>query len=192
MSSTIHKHYRFYKPFGVLSQFSSNNLKESKKKLFLPQPENIPDGLMPVGRLDEKSEGLLLFTTDGKLSDRINRSGIEKEYYAQLDGPITQNAIAQLCKGVEIGFEGKKYTTMPCVAKVIKPPELSEADKKLRIGKHRPSSWVSITLTEGKFRQVRKMTAAVGYPTLRLIRIRVGSITLSGLSPNEFKELTFS
>ncbi|MFD2585586.1 pseudouridine synthase [Croceitalea marina] len=191
MSSIIHKHYKFYKPFGVLSQFSSNNLKEDKKKQFLPKPENIPDGLMPVGRLDEKSEGLLLFTTDGKLSDRINRSGIEKEYYAQLDGLITHNAIVQLCKGVEIGFEGKKYTTMPCVAKTIQSPEFSEADKKLRIGSHRPSSWISITLTEGKFRQVRKMTAAVGFPTLRLIRIRVGTITLSELSPNEFKELAF-
>ncbi len=144
---------------------------------------------MPVGRLDEKSEGLLLLTTDGKLSDTINRSGIEKEYYAQLDGLITTDAIEQLCKGIKIGFEGKKYTTMACIVKEIKPPKFPEANKRLRIGNHRPNSWISITLTEGKFRQVRKMTAAVGFPTLRLIRVRVGTIALSGLLPNEFKEL---
>ena len=191
MSNIIHKHYKFYKPYGILSQFSSNNLKELRKKKFLPEFSDFPNGLMPVGRLDEKSEGLLLLTTDGKLSDTINRSGIEKEYYAQLDGLITENAINKLKCGVEIGFEGKKYKTKPCIVKQIKSPQLPEANPNIRIGRHRPSSWISITLTEGKFRQVRKITAAVGFPTLRLVRVRIGEINLSDLSPNNFKELSY-
>ena len=189
ISNILHKHYKFYKPYGILSQFSSNNPKELRKKKFLPELLDSPDGLMPVGRLDEKSEGLLLLTTDGKLSDTINRCGVEKEYYAQLDGLITQNEITKLRCGVEIGFEGKKYKTRPCVVNQIEFPDLPKANPKIRIGRHRPSSWISITLTEGKFRQVRKMTAAVGLPTLRLVRIRIGEINLSDLNPNSFVEL---
>ncbi|MCL4163405.1 UNVERIFIED_CONTAM: hypothetical protein GTU68_059164 [Idotea baltica] len=148
---------------------------------------------MPIGRLDEKSEGLLLITSDGKLSDTVNRSGVEKEYYAQLDGVITENAIEKLQEGVEIGFSGKKYRTKPCIVKpLLKNPELAEANKKLRIGKHRPSSWISITLTEGKFRQVRKMTAAVGFPTLRLVRMRIGNLNLNDLPPGVVVPLDIS
>ena len=174
-----HQHFKMYKPFGMLSQFTSNDAKEARKKRFLGESYDFPEGVMPIGRLDEKSEGLLLLTTDGKLSDAINQSGIEKEYYAQLDGEITPETIEQLEKGVIIGFAGKKYVTKPCKVQLLtEVPKLSEPNKKLRIGIHRPYSWISITITEGKFRQVRKMTAAVGYPTLRLIRIRIGSITL--------------
>jgi len=116
-------------------------------------------------------------TTDGKLSDVINRSGVEKEYYAQLDGEITKEAIKALSNGVEIGLWGKRYTTNPCkVTKLTATPILPDPDKSIRIGTHRPNSWISITLTEGKFRQVRKMTTAVGFPTLRLIRVRIGNI----------------
>ena len=141
---------------------------------------------MPVGRLDEKSEGLLLMTTDGKLSDAINRSGVEKEYYAQLDGEITDEALKALQFGVEIGFEGKRYSTNPCkVLKITKTPTMPEADAKIRLARHRPNSWISITLTEGKFRQVRKMTAAVGFPTLRLVRVRIGGIHLDNMKPGE-------
>ena len=185
MSNSIHKHFKFHKPYGMLCQFSSNNTKELRKKVFLPQLEVFPEGLMPVGRLDEKSEGLILLTTDGKLSDRINRSGIEKEYYAQLDGEISDDAITKLITGVSIGFEGKKYTTKPCLVKRIETPLLDKPNPKIRLGRHRPNSWVSITLTEGKFRQVRKMTAAVGYPTLRLVRVRIDSIFLYDLKPTE-------
>ena len=105
MPASEHQHFKIYKPFGMLSQMASNNSKEIKKKRFLSELYPFPKGSMPIGRLDEKSEGLLLVTTDGKLSDTINRSGIEKEYYAQLDGAITTAAIARLKKGVEIGFE---------------------------------------------------------------------------------------
>jgi len=190
MNDFGHIHFKIYKPFGVLSQFSSNDPKEKRTKRFLNELADFPSGSMPIGRLDEKSEGLLLLTTDGKLSDTINRTGIEKEYYAQLDGEITTDAIQQLRNGVEIGFEGKKYLTKPCKAtELLTPTYLPKANKKIRIDRHRPSSWICITLTEGKFRQVRKMTAAVGFPTLRLIRVRVGHITLENLAPSDVEQI---
>lgn len=185
LNTKNHLHFKIYKPFGMLSQLHSNNTKQIKKKQFLTSLYSFPDGTMPIGRLDEKSEGLLLLTTDGKLSDTINRSGIEKEYYAQLDGEITLEAINELKKGITIGIHGTKYTTKPCLVKKIDTPTLPEPDAKIRLGRHRPNSWISITLTEGKFRQIRKMTTAVGYPTLRLVRIRIGKIYLEGLSLNE-------
>ncbi len=184
-------HFKLYKPFGMLSQLDSNDAKQRRKKRFLTELYVFPDGIMPIGRLDERSEGLLLMTTDGKISYAINRSGVEKEYYAQLDGEISDEAIALLSEGIEIGLEGKKYVTKLCVAKkLINSPILPEPDASLRLGRHRPTSWISITLTEGKFRQVRKMTAAVGFPTLRLVRVRVGTITLDSLNSGEVKTVT--
>lgn len=175
----------------MLSQLRSSDVKESRKKRFLTELHDFPAGIMPIGRLDEKSEGLLLLTTDGKLSDSINRSGVEKEYYVQLDGEITEDDLEILRKGVEIGIAGKKYRTKRCMAKrLIVSPTVPEPDKKLRITRHRPNSWISITLCEGKFRQVRKMTAAVGFPTLRLIRIRIGNIHLDGLTSGEVRSIT--
>ena len=182
--------FKIYKPFGMLSQFSSNDAKESRKKRFLGELYDFPEGIMPVGRLDEKSEGLLLLTTNGKWSDTINRSGIEKEYFAQLDGEISLESLKKLEKGVEIGFSGKKYITKPCVVKrVLQEPELEAPDPVIRLGRHRPNSWISITITEGKFRQVRKMTAAVGFPTLRLVRVRIGDIHLNIMKPGEVTQL---
>ena len=180
-----HQNFKIYKPYGMLSQMLSNDHKERNKR-FLSELGNFPEGIMPVGRLDKKSEGLLLLTTDGILSDEINRSGVEKEYLAQLDGIVSEQAIEMMKFGVEIGLAGKRYRTKPCEASIIQEPsDLPEPDGKLRIGRHRPSSWVSITLIEGKYRQVRKMTAAVGFPTLRLIRIRIGSVELKGMQPGD-------
>lgn len=185
-----HRNYKLYKPFGILSQLSSNDKRQLRTKRFLRELYDFPEGIMPIGRLDEKSEGLLLLTTDGKLSDTINQAGIEKEYYAQLDGEITKEAIQFLQEGVEIGFEGKIYQTKPCQVKILKePPTLPPPDPSLRIGRHRPTSWICITLTEGKFRQIRKMTAAVGFPVLRLIRMRVGNLTLTSLLPGDVVEI---
>lgn len=190
MSDAAHRHYKVYKPFGMLSQLKSNDPKEARNKAFLIKLFNFPKGIMPVGRLDEKSEGLLLMTTDGKLSDTINRSGIEKEYWVQLDGLINAEAIQKLKGGIEIGFKGKRYITQPCRVQLIETaPELSPADSKLRIARHRPTSWIRICITEGKFRQIRKMTAAVGFPTQRLIRVRIGSIRLDNMLPGDVKEL---
>ncbi|PSG88163.1 pseudouridine synthase [Aurantibacter aestuarii] len=165
----------------MLSQFNSNAAKE-QKKVFLKALGDFPEGIMPIGRLDEKSEGLLLLTTDGKLSHEINSSGIEKEYYALVDGAITDDDILKLQNGVEIGFNGKKYMTKPCkVFKLTDTPSFPDRKKKIRDARHGPTTWISITLTEGKFRQVRKMTSAVNCPTLRLVRVRIGNIHLDDM-----------
>lgn len=170
----------------MLSQITSGEDRQLRKKRFLSELFDFPDGIMPIGRLDEKSEGLLLMTTDGKLSDAINNSGIEKEYLVQLDGLITPDAILRIAEGVTIGIFGKQYTTKPCEIKVLNVlPSLPDADQSLRIGRHRPTSWVSITIKEGKFRQIRKMTASVGFPTVRLIRIRIGDIQLENMTPRD-------
>ncbi|WP_299211256.1 pseudouridine synthase [uncultured Dokdonia sp.] len=186
MSATNHSHFKLYKPYGYISQMLSNDERQARKKKFLSSLYDFPKGVMAIGRLDEKSEGLLLLTTDGKLSDTINRSGIEKEYYAQVDGAITHDAIANLCKGVEIGLHGKKYMTQPCMVSILDTvPVLPERSKKLRDDRHGPTSWIRVVLREGKFRQVRKMTSAVGFPTLRLVRVRIGDIQLEHLQPSE-------
>tara|TARA_R110002049_G_scaffold309272_1_gene519803 strand:- start:223 stop:813 length:591 start_codon:yes stop_codon:yes gene_type:complete len=180
-SKIEHKHFKIYKPYGYLSQFTSNASKQQSKK-FLGALYDFPENIMPIGRLDEKSEGLLLLTTDGKMSDFVNSQKVAKEYYAQVDGDISEEAIEQLQSGVEIGFNGKKYTTKPCKAfKLSEVPKLPKRSQKIRDDRHGPTSWVSITLNEGKFRQVRKMTSAVGFPTLRLVRVRVGNIQLGAM-----------
>ncbi|MEL4308338.1 pseudouridine synthase [Joostella sp. CR20] len=184
-----HIHYKLYKPYGIISQTHSNDKRQARKKRFLKELFDFPEGIMPIGRLDEKSEGLLLMTTDGKLSDTINRSGIEKEYYAQVDGAITDEAIAQLQNGLKIGLHGEKYNTQPCVAKKIEVPNLPDRNKKIRDSRHGPTSWISIILTEGKFRQVRKMTSAVGFPTLRLVRVRIGDIHIENLQPGDVEKI---
>jgi 23S rRNA pseudouridine2457 synthase len=182
----VQHYFITYKPYGMLSQLTSNDPKEVRKKRFLSELYDFPEGTMPIGRLDANSEGLLLLTTHGKMADMVNRSGVEKEYYAQLDGEITDEAISTLQNGVEIGFSGKKYLTKACtVYRLNDAPTLPDADQKIRLERHRPSSWISVTLTEGKFRQLRKMTAAVGYPTLRLLRVRIGAMHLEGLVPGK-------
>ncbi|MFD2562242.1 pseudouridine synthase [Aquimarina rubra] len=184
-----HKHFMIYKPYGYLSQFINNGQKQNSKKL-LGELFDFPNGTMAIGRLDEKSEGLLLLTTDGKTSNHICSGAIEKEYYAQVDGSITNEAISKLRDGVEIGFDGKKYITNPCKAIKLKDtPNFPERSKKIRDERHGPTSWVSITLKEGKFRQVRKMTSAVGFPTLRLVRVRIGNILLNNMQVGEVIEV---
>ncbi|TXG39143.1 pseudouridine synthase [Seonamhaeicola maritimus] len=188
-TSKSHRHFIIYKPFGYLSQFKSQDSKQQKKQ-FLGELCEFPEGIMAIGRLDEKSEGLLLLTTDGKMSDFINSQKVEKEYYAQLDGDISNGAIEQLKSGVEIGFNGKKYQTKPCKVFRLKDiPELPIRSKNIRDDRHGPTSWISVTLKEGKFRQVRKMTSAVGFPTLRLVRVRVGNILLDNMQVGDVIEM---
>ena len=173
-----HQHFILNKPYGYLSQFVVNGKKKKRHKL-LGELYDFPEGTMAIGRLDRDSEGLLFLTTDGKVSYEILSSKYEKEYYVQVDGVITNEAIEKLQKGVEIGFEGKKYTTKPCKTSIIETPiNLPIENRKVRDERHGPTSWASITVSEGKFRQVRKMTAAVGFPTLRLVRVRIGDILL--------------
>ncbi|NQX98470.1 MAG: pseudouridine synthase [Flavobacteriales bacterium] len=187
-----HQHFMIYKPYGYLSQFVNNGPKKNSKKL-LGELGDFPEGTMSIGRLDEKSEGLLLLTTDGQISYDISSRKVEKEYYAQVDGLITDKAIEQLKKGIEIGIEGIKYMTLPCKAKCItEQPNFPERSRKVRDDRHGPTSWVSIILREGKFRQVRKMTAVVGFPTLRLVRVRIGDIYLGEMNVGEVKDLNLA
>ena len=181
----IHTHFLINKPFGYLSQFMSN-AKHQRNTKFLGELYDFPDGVMPIGRLDKNSEGLLLLTTDGFLSNAICSKSIAKEYYVQVDGVISAEALSQLQEGVTIGFEGIKYDTQPCkVFQLEQLPDFSERSKSIRDSRHGPTSWISITINEGKFRQVRKMTSAVGFPTLRLVRVRVGHIHLDQMQPGE-------
>ena len=179
----MHQHFILHKPYGYLSQFVNNQNKRRNKKL-LGELNQFPEGTMAIGRLDETSEGILLLTTDGQISEAVRSKTIEKEYYVELDGEITPKEIGILKSGVEISLNGKKYSTIPCKAKLLDsvPFPDHEATKE----RHRPSSWISITITEGKFRQVRKMTAKVGFPTLRLVRVRIGNIYLNDLEPGSF------
>ncbi len=190
MDTNQQKHFIICKPDGYLSQFINNQTKRSNKKLLgelFPFPENT----MAIGRLDEFSEGLLLLTTDGKVSELIRSNKFEKEYLAQVDGIITDEAIEELKNGVEIGFEGTTYITKDCkVQRIEQLPTLPKRRKKIRDDRHGPTSWVSITLREGKFRQVRKMTAIVGFPTLRLIRIRIGNINLKNMNAGDVIEVS--
>ncbi|OWP82866.1 pseudouridine synthase [Flavobacterium davisii] len=182
-----HRHFILHKPHGYLSQFIYEK-KRNKKKL--GELFDFPGGTMAIGRLDEDSEGVLLLTTDGMMSEMVRSKTVEKEYYAQVDGVITPDAIEKLKTGVEIGVKGVRYTTKPCDARIIDVlPEYIGEGRRIRDERHGPTSWLSITLTEGKFRQVRKMTAAVGFPTLRLVRVRVGAITLDGLKAGEVREV---
>lgn len=184
----MHRHFILFKPYGYLSQFI---YELKRKKKLLGELHDFPAGTMAIGRLDEDSEGLLLLTTDGKVSEQIRSKKVDKEYYVQVDGIITPEAIEQLQKGVEIGFDGGKYITKPCKAFIVTEiPDFGLRAKKIRDERHGPTTWASITVNEGKFRQVRKMTAAVGFPTLRLVRVRVGNVYLQNLKAGEVLEVS--
>lgn len=183
-----HRHFKLFKPYGYLSQFV---LHDNTKKRLLGDFYDFPAGTMSIGRLDKASEGLLLLTTDGKVSYHICSQKVEKEYYVQVDGLILNEGLIKMAKGVEIKLEdGSIYTTLPCHVKSLKkPPQLPPRAKKIRDDRHGPTSWISIIIKEGKYRQVRKMTAAVGFPTLRLVRVRVGNFTIENMQPGEAIEL---
>ena len=178
-----HQHFKIFKPYGFLSQFIPET---RKKKKLLGELSDFPQKTMAIGRLDHDSEGLLLLTTDGMMSYEIRDKSIEKEYYVQVDGEITQDAILKLQNGVEISINGTKYLTLPCKVFILEnEPELPSRGFKIRDSRHGPTSWISITICEGKNRQIRKMTAAVGFPTLRLVRVRIGGIHIESLKSGD-------
>ncbi|MEI6348975.1 MAG: pseudouridine synthase [Bacteroidota bacterium] len=177
-TNQTHRHFIMHKPFGYLCQFVC----ELPKKKLVGELYDFPEGTMAIGRLDEDSEGLLFLTTDGMMSEIVRGKHIEKEYFAQVDGLITDEALEKLRAGVEIGIRNVKYVTKPCNAfRLETAPNFPPRTRKIRDDRHGPTCWISITLTEGKERQVRKMTAAVGFPTLRLIRVRIGDVFLGNL-----------
>lgn len=178
------KNILLHKPYGYLSQFVNNQNRRKNKKLLGELVQN-SDSLMAIGRLDEDSEGLLLLTDDGKLSEKIRAKNIEKEYFVQVDGLITKENIEKLQGEIQISVNGKKYIVKAQNARIIENPNFPERSRKVRDERHGPTSWVSITITEGKFRQVRKMTAAIGFPTLRLVRIRIGNLSIKKYQPGK-------
>lgn len=184
----FHLHFKIFKPYGFLSQFVQE---PRKKKHLLGELSDFPDNIMAIGRLDHDSEGLLLLTTDGMVSYEVRNKNIEKEYYVQVDGEITVEAVSLLQNGVGITVNGEQYLTLPCKAfQLNNEPQLPSRGRKIRDPRHGPTSWVSITLCEGKNRQIRKMTAAVGFPTLRLVRVRIGNIHLESMNAGDVVSLT--
>lgn len=170
------------KPFRVLSQFS-----DADGRATLADYVDVP-GVYPAGRLDFDSEGLLLVTDDGRLQARISqpKSGMQKTYWAQVEGQAMPEQLQELVRGVTL----KDGPARAVTARLIDEPEgLWERDPPIRYRKSVPDSWIEIVLTEGRNRQVRRMTAAVRLPTLRLIRYAVGDWTLDGLGPGEWKRV---
>jgi 23S rRNA pseudouridine2457 synthase len=181
------RYFIIYKPFNTLSQFSSQEGKRTLKDYF-----EVPGDLYPVGRLDYDSEGLLILTNDKDLNHRVlhPQYAHEREYRVQVEGAIDQPAIDELRKGVMISVDGQSYRTKPCRAEFLAiPADLPERIPPIRFRAHIPTSWIRLTLTEGKNRQVRKMTAGVGFPTLRLIRYRIEKISVDGMQPGEMREM---
>lgn len=175
------KYGLFNKPFEVLCQFTDEMGRKTLKD-FIKVP-----GIYSVGRLDYDSEGLLLLTNDVAMNHRISnpKNKVEKTYWAQVEGLPTPEQLAKLKSGVLI--EG--YKTLPSKVRAIQEPKLWERSKPIRFRKSIPTSWLELTIREGKNRQVRKMTAAVGLPCLRLVRVAIGPLKLEGLLPGKYKEI---
>lgn len=177
------KYILFYKPCAVLSQFSPEQGKQTLKDFL-----SLPKDIYPVGRLDYDSEGLLLLTNDNAVKHELTDPKFHhpKTYLAQVERIPTEEALNRLRHGVAI--EGK--ITQPVDVRLLtEEPNLPPRSVPIRFRKTVPTAWIEITLREGRNRQVRKMTAAVGYPTLRLVRIKIGKLEIQGLTPGEWKNV---
>ncbi len=173
----------FNKPYGVLTQFRDPAGRPTLAR-YIPLPD-----VYPAGRLDRDSEGLLLLTDDGRLQHRITdpRHKLPKTYWVQVEGVPGEEALARLARGVLL--DGRR-TRAARVRRIPEPKRLWPRDPPIRYRRTVPTSWLEITLIEGRHRQVRRMTAAVGHPTLRLVRVRIGPWSLAGLAPGEWRVLT--
>ncbi len=171
------------KPYRVLSQFRSDDERET-----LANYVNIP-GVYPAGRLDYDSEGLMILTDDGQLQAKIShpKHKLQKTYWVQVDGDIDESALMQLRTGIVLNDGATQPAT---VRKIAQPDSLWERNPPVRARKQIPTSWIEIRISEGRNRQVRRMTAHVGYPTLRLIRAAIGNWRLGSLKPGEYKRET--
>ena len=171
----------FNKPYGVLTQFTADGDHPTLKN-FVPVP-----GVYPVGRLDHDSEGLLLLTDDGLLQHRLSdpKFDHEKTYWVQVERIPSQDALKQLIDGVDI----QGHRTLPAKAKLI-TPNIPPRNPPIRVRKNVPDSWIELVITEGRNRQVRHMTAAIGHPALRLIRIAIGPLKAGTLKPGEWRNIT--
>jgi 23S rRNA pseudouridine2457 synthase len=183
----MHRYFIIHKPFQVLSQFSSEGTKKTLKDI-----TDLPSDIYPVGRLDYDSEGLLVLTNDKALNHLLldPKYAHEREYWVQVEGLPTGQALKKLSSGIIISVDGKSYKTKPCIAEAFKErPAVAERFPPIRFRKSVPDSWIRLIMKEGKNRQVRKMTAAAGMPTLRLIRYRIEKIDLAGMEPGDLVEM---
>ena len=173
----------FYKPYKVLSQFSTDDDKETLSNYL----DGIEKDIYPVGRLDYDSEGLIILTNDKSINNRLLNPVFahRKTYWIQVENTITKEAIKQLEEGVVISVNGNPYKTKSAKVEILNGISVADRNPPIRYRKDIPTTWISLTITEGKNRQVRKMTAAVGCPTLRLIRRSIGSISLDEMKPGE-------
>jgi 23S rRNA pseudouridine2457 synthase len=180
-------YYIIYKPYEVLTRFTPEGNKACLADYF-----KVPSDVYPVGRLDYDSEGLLILTNDKALNQQLllPEHAHEREYWVQVDGAVTAEAVQQLEAGVQINVDGKLYRTKRCRAEIFEEePLLPPRNPPIRFRKSIPAPWIRMVLQEGKNRQVRRMTAAVGFPTLRLVRYRMEGITIAGMQSGEMVEL---
>lgn len=182
----LRRYFVIYKPYSTLSQFTPEGNKPGLGSHF-----HFPKDCYPVGRLDSDSEGLLLITNDTSVNKKLldPERGHFRSYFVQVDGDISEEALEALRKGVNIRTEGRSFITRPARVEKIDEPLLPPRNPPVRFRKNIPTSWISLGLTEGKNRQVRHMTAAVGFPTLRLVRESIGELRLGSMQPGEVKEL---
>jgi len=178
----------FNKPYGVMSQFTAGSTGDQNRPT-LAQYIKLPN-VYPAGRLDHDSEGLLLLTDDGQVQHHIAHPAhkLPKTYWVQVEGAPNSYALTKLRQGVELN-DG---ITLPAEARLIPAPKLWERDPPIRSRVNIPTQWIEIVITEGKNRQIRRMTAAVGHPTLRLVRVKIGNWTLEGIAPGEYKTTTIN
>jgi 23S rRNA pseudouridine2457 synthase len=174
----------FHKPYGVLSQFTPDGSRHRPLADFA-----FPPGVYPLGRLDAESEGLLLLSDEGELNARLLHPsrGHLRTYWAQVERVPSREALASLAQGLVIGG----HKTLPCRAWLLDPqPEIPPRVPPIRFRKNVPESWIALELVEGKNHQVRRMTAAIGHPTLRLVRVKIGDFELASLAAGEWRELS--
>lgn len=181
------RYYAIFKPYNMLSQFTGD-----ENASVLGDLHKFPIDVYPIGRLDKTSEGLLLLTNDNNFKNKVldpkNKSA--KTYYVQVDDDITPEACKELSAGtIFIKHNGKKHRVAPAECVKIDAPQLPERSVPIRYRKEIPTSWIALTLREGKNRQVRKMTAAVGFPTLRLVRYAIGEFNLGDMQPGDVVEI---
>lgn len=181
-----YQYYAIYKPFGILSQFTDEGSYKGLAHCF-----DFPKDIYPIGRLDADSEGLLLLTNDNALKTQLLDPNYahERTYWVQVEGAAKEEDILALEKGVEIKIKKKHYLTQPAKASIIAAPPLPERNPPIRFRANIPTTWLEITLTEGKNRQIRRMTAKIGFPTLRLVRVRMAGIHLEKYQVGESWEI---
>ena len=187
--SIAFRYLLFNKPFNVLSQFTPGSAELDKPRLTLARFIPVPD-VYPVGRLDYDSEGLMLLTSDGVFQHRLSdpRFAHPRTYLAQVEGIVTDAALDSLKRGVVV----QNYRAAALSVRRIEPPPIPPRDPPIRFRKSIPDSWIELAIPEGRNRQVRRMTAAAGFPTLRLIRAGIGCLRLGSLQPGSWRDLTRS